>query len=166
MSSSTSHRLDKLKHEIMNRWVERALKEVAGDLNLYYKNEVNIKSQGKCLGNWNESALRRVVENLASNAIKYGKPQTPVTISLTEDGSSATLSVHNQGDPMAKEDLSILFQQYRRAKSAEHKIGWGLGLTVVKGVTEAHHGTVEVVSEAGKGTTFSVKLPKNPLVNS
>jgi signal transduction histidine kinase len=70
--------------------------------------------------------------------------------------------VHNEGTPIPAEEVPILFQQFRRARSAEEKTGWGLGLTVVKGMTDAHHGKIEVTSEAGKGTTFTVKLPKDP----
>jgi len=54
---------------------------------------------------------------------------------------------------------SILFQQFRRTVSAEEQTGWGLGLFLAKGIVEAHHGTIEVESAEGKGTSFIVKLP-------
>lgn len=138
------------------------VKEVAGDLNAAHDNKIIIKSAGACLGNWNENGLRRVVENLGTNAIKYGKTNTPVTLSLTQTADSATLSVHNEGEPIPKEEISLLFQQFRRSRRTEEKIGWGLGLTVVKGMTDAHKGEIEVISEREKGTTFIIKLPKNP----
>jgi signal transduction histidine kinase len=69
--------------------------------------------------------------------------------------------VHNFGKAIPEEEQALLFQQYRRARSAETRTGWGLGLTVVKGMTEAHHGTVQVESKDEKGTTFSVQLPKD-----
>jgi signal transduction histidine kinase len=138
------------------------IREVAADLNITYDNKILVESKGSCLGNWNESGLRRLVENLASNAIKYGEPGAPVTLSLSESAGMAVLSVHNQGEPIPQDEIPLLFQQFRRARGAEQKLGWGLGLVVVKGMAEAHQGTVEVVSEKGVGTTFTVKLPKVP----
>lgn len=136
------------------------IRQVASDLNQTHENKVIIKSKGQCLGNWNEKGLRRVVENLVTNGIKYGDPHKPVTISLEETPTEAILSVHNEGVPIPKEEIAILFQQYRRSRNVKEKIGWGLGLTVVKGMTEAHQGSVQVVSEKDKGTTFKIKLPK------
>jgi signal transduction histidine kinase len=139
-------------------WV---IREVAADLNISFDNKILVKSKEPCLGNWNEGGLRRLVENLASNAIKYGEPGTPVTLSLSESSGMAVLSVHNEGEPIPQDEIPILFQQFRRARGAERKLGWGLGLVVVKGMADAHHGTVEVISAKGAGTTFLVKLPKN-----
>lgn len=138
------------------------IKEVASDLSATGQNEIMMNSSGNCTGNWNEDGLRRVVENLTTNAIKYGKPNSPVTITLECHNDFAKLIVHNEGDPIPKEDFQILFQQFRRSRKVEGKIGWGLGLTVVKGVVEAHKGEIEVISEMDKGTCFIIKLPKLP----
>ncbi len=110
-------------------------------------------------GFWSESALRRVIENLLNNAVKYGALDVPIILSIQQSGSMASLSVHNQGDPIPLSDQAILFQQYRRTRSANSHVGWGLGLMVVKGITEAHHGTVRVESAQGEGTTFTIDLP-------
>lgn len=65
------------------------------------------------------------------------------------------------GKPIPLEDVPILFEQYRRLKSSHHKVGWGLGLTVVKGMVDAHNGTIVVESDKDKGTTFIIQLPKD-----
>jgi signal transduction histidine kinase len=112
-------------------------------------------------GYWNSDGLRRVIENLATNAIKYGRPEGPVTVTVKLSGQCVELSVHNQGEPIPPQDRANLFQQFKRLGSAHNskKKGWGLGLAVVRGVVEAHGGEVSIESSAGHGTTFVVTLP-------
>jgi signal transduction histidine kinase len=74
----------------------------------------------------------------------------------------ATLTVHNIGNPIPEAELGILFQQYRRTRSAEEQLGWGIGLSVVKGITETLHGHVRVESSDQTGTAFIIDLPKDP----
>ena len=135
------------------------VKDVAEEFNIIYGNRIEVQAKKELFGFWSKSGVRRVIENLATNAAKYGTPHTPITISLEQAGTKAILSVHNEGNPIPPHDQSILFQQFRRAKSAQVQTGWGLGLTVVKGLTEAHLGTVRVESEEGAGTRFTVELP-------
>ncbi len=136
-------------------------RQVADEANLTYGNRFVVKSTTPCFGYWNENGLRRVMSNLTTNAAKYGAPDTPVTISLIQHEDSISLSVHNEGSVIPKDEQAILFEQFRRSRTAGTAKGWGLGLTIVKGMTEAHHGTVRVESEAGKGTTFTIDLPKD-----
>ncbi|MFP5386198.1 MAG: ATP-binding protein [Bacteriovoracia bacterium] len=138
------------------------VKEVLGDLNINHNNDLIIKSTGPCIGKWNESGLRRIVENLVTNAIKYGNAESPITIGVNQTEETAILSVHNIGQPIPPDDISILFQQFRRSRLTEKKPGWGLGLTVVKGMTEAHKGEIEVTSTKEEGTTFKITIPRYP----
>jgi signal transduction histidine kinase len=101
------------------------------------------------------------VENLATNAVKYSTPDTAITITIQQSDSKVILSVHNQGNPIALNEQDTLFQQFRRKKSAETQVGWGLGLTVVKGITESHSGTVRIESSDEKGTSFIIELPRD-----
>jgi signal transduction histidine kinase len=133
----------------------------ADELNDLSGRQVILESAGPVTGYWSEEGLRRVIVNLATNAIKYGAPDTPITIGVTQSSHSATLVVNNEGDPIPEEMQSILFQQYRRTRSAEEQLGWGVGLAVVKGITEALQGEVRVESAENRGTTFVVELPKN-----
>ncbi len=114
-------------------------------------------------GFWNEDGLRRVIENLASNAVKYGYPQQLITVSLKQTGETAQIIVHNFGNPIPKGEQLALFEPFQRSHTAQtgSKKGWGLGLTLVKGVTEAHGGQVSVTSNEGEGTRFIVTLPKD-----
>jgi signal transduction histidine kinase len=96
--------------------------------------------------------------NLVSNAIKYGKPGTDVTVRCVRQGDEMVLSVHNQGDPVPAQELPRLFEPYyRRSEVAGSAPGWGLGLAFVKRIAEKHGGSVRVESEGGS-TVFEIRL--------
>ncbi|WNG26502.1 GAF domain-containing protein [Cystobacter fuscus] len=121
-----------------------------------------LRGEERLVGDWDARALRRLIENLCGNAIKYGDPMEQVTVSLKQDGDLAELAVHNWGNPIPADEREHLFLYLSRAKSAESsgKKGWGIGLTLVRGVTEAHGGSVHVESSQETGTTFLVRLPR------
>jgi signal transduction histidine kinase len=106
-----------------------------------------------------------VLENLCENAIKYGAAGRPVAVGLKQCEDRVTIAVHNEGMPIPAADQAKLFQAFKRIEGEERaqggKTGWGLGLTLVKGIAEAHGGTVTVQSEPGTGTVFSVILPRD-----
>lgn len=137
------------------------IREVTNELNMVYNGRFILESSGKCLGYWNESGLRRVVENLATNAIKYGLENATITISLAQDEMTATLSLHNQGEHIPAHDQTLLFQPYQRRKSSKEKIGWGIGLAMVKGMIDAHKGTIKIESAKDTGTKFIISIPKD-----
>ena len=111
-------------------------------------------------GAWNRAGLRRVLENLVVNALKYGSLNAPVRVTLTQDAVQAELTVHNDGNPIPIEIQPTLFEKFLRASSATSNTGWGLGLALVSGMVAAHHGTVRIQSSEANGTDFIVVLPK------
>ena len=106
------------------------------------------------------NGIRRVLENLCSNAIKYGSQTAPVTVGLSKVGQYLSLTVHNFGVPLKAEETQAIFEEFVRSSSAEKsgKIGWGIGLSIVKGVVEAQGGTVDIQSDED-GTLFKIRLP-------
>jgi signal transduction histidine kinase len=113
-------------------------------------------------GHWSKQAIRRIVENLASNAIKYGAPQSWVNVTLaTVSDQRVQIQVHNIGPSIPEENQSSVFDPFKRAEGSNQRNqkGWGLGLTLVKGLAEAHGGSVEFKSNLKEGTTFTVSLP-------
>lgn len=112
-------------------------------------------------GSWDDTAIQRVVENLVNNAAKYGDPKSLVNVKLFTENNQVVISVHNFGNPLSTHDQNTIFDLHHRTTTAEkgsHK-GWGLGLTLVRGLVEAHQGQVSVQSSKDVGTTFTVRLP-------
>ena len=112
-------------------------------------------------GYWDRAALKRTLENLVSNAVKYGSPGTPVTIKVDEVYGRLLLSVHNEGAPIPPDEQECIFQMYRRAESAisGDKQGWGIGLPYVRAVAESHGGSIGLDTSQERGTTFVVDIP-------
>jgi len=149
-----------LKLEFEECDLDKLVFEVVEDLNFAYGERFVVVSDSEINSYCSPKEIRRVIENLAINAVKYGEPKTPITLTLQQTETQVSLTIHNQGNPIALDAQSILFQQFRRTPSAEEQTGWGLGLFLVKSIIEAHQGTIEVKSAAGEGTSFIIKLPK------
>lgn len=109
-------------------------------------------------GYWCSSSLKRVLENLLSNASKYGQRDTKITVGVNRNGETVTLSVHNEGEPIPDEQRHHLFGNFHRFEDVT-LTGWGLGLPFVQLVTESHGGVVNVKSTGEEGTTFSITIP-------
>ena len=143
--------------------LEQLVQEVVEDLNFAYQDRFIVVSDGAIMIHCSRKEIRRVIENIATNAVKYGAPDTPITLTLQQTATAISLTIHNKGAPIAPEAQSILFQQFRRTTDAEEQTGWGLGLFLAKSLTEVHQGTIEVESAEGKGTSFIIELPKTQL---
>ncbi|QLY24616.1 sensor histidine kinase KdpD [Bdellovibrio sp. KM01] len=114
-------------------------------------------------GFWDHEGLRRCFENLIKNAIKYGSPDTPITIRINREKGHVLASVHNEGNPISKNDLRIIFHTFGRSRSAISGgvQGWGIGLALVRAMTESLGGTTRVESSPEFGTTFTMDLPED-----
>jgi len=109
-----------------------------------------------------EQTLDQVFSNLISNAIKYNRPGGSVAISLRKEDEFVVADIKDTGIGIAKEHLPFLFDQFYRLHRGEDQRlkGTGLGLSIAKKIVEAHNGTIQVESELGTGSTFSVRLPQ------
>jgi signal transduction histidine kinase len=136
-------------------------RDVIEELNHVHGDRVQLDSRGEIQGVWSAEELRRAVWNLTSNAIKYGMPDSTITVTIRRVDRGARLSVHNRGNPISPEDQYRVFEPFARARSAEasSQLGWGLGLTLVRGCVEAHGGRVYLESNAETGTTFTIEIP-------
>jgi signal transduction histidine kinase len=135
-------------------------RDVAEELMIAHGVQIRIEG-GPATGFWDGHALHRAFENLCANAIKYGDTTKPITISFLQSHGRTLATVHNEGEPIPAEDQETLFKAYRRAHSSEKSTtkGWGLGLALVRGVAEAHGGSVMVDSRPGTGTKFVIDMP-------
>jgi len=105
--------------------------------------------------------LRRLVFNLADNAIKYTPRGGTIKVSIQRSGEWACLAVQDTGIGIPIEEQQKVFQRFYRSAEARSggQGGSGLGLAIVKSIAEGHGGRVEVESAPGKGSTFRVYLP-------
>jgi PAS domain S-box-containing protein len=112
--------------------------------------------------NADRNSMEGVFTNLISNGIKYTSEGGKLCVTLSEEGSCVKVVVSDTGVGIKKEDLPRIFDRFYRVKTAETRqiIGTGLGLSIVKSILEAHLGLISVESEAGKGTSFTVLLPR------
>ena len=141
--------------------LDLVIHEIVDEMSTTHGNRFILDSKEPVKGYWDCDGLKRAIENLIENAVKYGTSTTPITISLRPGKTALEITVHNQGPVIPENEILFLFQQYRRAKNAQEgsKAGWGLGLTVVKGVVDAHNGKVRVESTVGNGTSFILEIP-------
>ena len=108
-----------------------------------------------------KDAISQAFLNLLSNAVKYSEERKHIGIKIGKDSHSAFISVSDQGVGIAKEELKKIFEKFYRAPNnmAKQPRGSGLGLTLTMNVIDAHKGTIEVESEPGVGSTFTIRLP-------
>jgi PAS domain S-box-containing protein len=154
-----------LSIELSDCDVTAVARDTLEELSLVHGDRFVLKAPEAIQGYWSCGGLRRIIENLCNNAIKYGARDGPVTVSAARNGpDEVSLSVHNWGEPISPEDQKVLFQLYRRTGSAQSgaQKGWGLGLTLVEGLAKAHRGRVGVESTRETGTTFTVILARDP----
>lgn len=109
-----------------------------------------------------EQRIRQVLDNLVSNAVKYSNPGGVVRIAVLERPGAAEVEVSDQGIGIAADELDQVFSRFFRGGEARTRQipGTGLGLTIVSSIVAAHGGEVTVESEAGRGSTFRVTLPR------
>lgn len=108
-------------------------------------------------------AIEQAALNLLSNAVKYSHDNKQIVIRLWEEDQSTYFQVSDRGIGILEAKQKYIFDKFYRAHSGNEKDigGAGLGLTVVKHIVDAHQGKIEVKSEVGKGSTFTIVLPKD-----
>jgi PAS domain S-box-containing protein len=115
------------------------------------------------VGNWDVARLRRVLGNLLSNAIKYSAVGGTITVAVaretTEASDWAVTTVQDEGQGIPAGDLPLLFARFSRGSNAAGMAGTGLGLAAAREILQQQGGTIALASQAGKGTTVTVRLP-------
>ncbi len=128
---------------------------------------IDFQTGGDAHGAWDADRMAQVITNLVGNAVQHSPGGTPVRVgSWVEDGQ-VLLEIHNEGPPIPAEMLPTLFEPFRRGRSPGGGMGSvGLGLYISRQLVEAHGGTIEVRSEEGEGTTFTVRLPRSSIAEA
>jgi two-component system, OmpR family, sensor histidine kinase KdpD len=150
----------KLKREQIDlmELVESSIAAAAQELDGH---TVDVLPAGKPCLVWGDlQLLQMAILQLFDNAAKYGSPNSSITIGVHEDAVEASISIRNEGSFIAHEEKDKIFQRFYRSPGSDHRAsGTGIGLSVVKRITEAHHGRVWLDSEPHNGTTFFLALP-------
>jgi signal transduction histidine kinase len=135
--------------------------QIADEARALHGDRFVVESTAAVRGIWSQEELHRAIWNLVANAVKYGAPKQPITIAVMRHDGIARVSVHNTGAPIPSGEQQHIFDPYARAATADAsgRVGWGLGLAVVRGVADAHGGHVSLVSDHESGTTFTIELP-------
>ena len=144
-----------LDKELMELFDAYQLKAPQAGLRLELKNEEELPVI-VC----DSTKLRRVFSNLLDNAIKFSKGSGTITISTRTTADEIIITIKDEGIGISPQELPYVFDSFHRGKGAEQKEGFGLGLASVKAIVEGHGGRITVKSEPGKGSAFSIFLPK------
>jgi signal transduction histidine kinase len=101
-----------------------------------------------------------MVKQLLDNATKYSPAGTPIRVSVEASADSIRVCIHNQGLGLTESERSMVFERFYRTPGArQNAAGTGMGLAIVQDIVRAHGGYVDVDSEPGAGTEFTIRLP-------
>jgi two-component system sensor histidine kinase SenX3 len=125
------------------------------------KIDIAVTLEGELFVQGDRAQLYAAVSNLVENAVRYSEESSQVSVSATEAGDSVRIGVTDRGIGISTDELDRIFERFYRVDPARARNtgGTGLGLSIVKHVAASHGGSVEVWSEPGSGSTFTLVLP-------
>lgn len=156
----TFERLIKLPMVVSEFDIQTLLHAVAQEFNMAGTDTIEVLAGDAVIGQWCRNSLHRALENLVTNALKYGDG-TEVRLKADSSRGRLILSVHNSGPPIAADQRERIFAYLRREGEGNMAQGWGIGLPFVRSVAEGHGGSVAVDSSVAGGTTFIIDIPQD-----
>lgn len=123
-----------------------------------------LHSDGDFAGEWDEGRMGQLLSNMLENALTYGAPDQPVTVTLHGVDDAVNLAVHNFGPVIPPHERDRIFEPRNRGPAQQAQRapdGLGLGLYICREITRAHNGTLSVRSDANEGTTFLARWPRH-----
>ena len=135
--------------------------DIAEELRIGASTEIQLLREGDLVGRWDADRLAEAVSNLASNAVDYATPGTPIVIHAHGDGDAVIVEVTNHGPTIPPEMLPVIFDAFRQGQASKSPKGGnlGLGLYIASEIVRAHGGTLAARSSDGT-TTFTLRLPR------
>lgn len=144
--------------------LEAICTEVLAELEaLHPEREIHLECDGDLTGKWDAARLGQMISNLVRNAIQHGNQAFGVRVTVNGGPDDVTIAVHNKGKPIGAESRGTLFQPMGQTKDVggdrhSGSSGLGLGLYIARQIAVAHGGSLNVVSTAEDGTTFTARL--------
>jgi signal transduction histidine kinase len=128
--------------------------------------QVQLSISGDTCGDFDPGRMMQVMGNLLTNALRHGASDAPVRMRCWAEEKGVSLEVHNLGPPIPPDVRSHLFRPFRGQEPAasQARQGLGLGLYIVREIVVAHGGNVTFDSSADGGTTFTVRVPRGPVL--
>lgn len=126
---------------------------------------VTLKSPEELIINADPARIQQVIGNFLDNAVKYTNEETIVEVEVSSTSEMANITIKDQGPGINENELEDVWMHRYRLLRAEKSTGYGLGLTIVKAVAEAHNGSVSVTNRSGKGAEFTFSLPIGRKIN-
>ena len=120
---------------------------------------IEVSAEQPAVGTWDRQATESVLVNLLTNALKYGEGK-PIHVELSTTPDEVRVVVRDHGIGIAAQEQERIFHRFERAVPKEHFGGIGLGLWVARQIVEAQRGTIAVASRPGRGSIFTVVLPR------
>jgi two-component system OmpR family sensor kinase len=123
--------------------------------------ELTMNIQDGVIARLDQLAVSEIVENLLSNALKYGNCK-PIAIALSAGNGWARLTVEDHGVGIASRDRERIFERFERVVSGQSSSGFGIGLWLARNLAESMGGSISVIGNEGAGSCFTVMLPMEP----
>ncbi len=158
------HKLDKQELQVnlenvnLNNLIQETIRQNQSILTIKEKN-IDFKFAKEINYPLDSFLIKRVLNNLISNAIFYGKNTKNITIILEEEKENIVISVLDEGDGIKEEDINNIFTKYYTSAKKYSNIGVGLGLYIANKIILAHNGKIIAKNNKGKGACFSIVLP-------
>jgi signal transduction histidine kinase len=130
---------------------------------------IELDVRGDTTGTWDPARIAQVVSNLVANALEHGARNAAVGLRVRGGADDVVVEVRNRGAAIPPELMAVMFEPFCRGSSlrdASRARGLGLGLYIAREIVRGHGGTIEVVSADARGTTFTVRLPRQPAAAS
>jgi len=125
-----------------------------------------LSTSGNVVGEWDEARMSQALTNLLANAAQHGAAEWPISVQLRGELEEVVIVVHNFGDVIPSSEIFGIFSPFKRLKEGvpveRDSSNLGLGLFIADRIVKAHSGTIEVTSAAGTGTSFTIRLPRDP----
>lgn len=138
------------------------LEQRAATFRLLNDREIEVTAQEGVIIAVDATRIQQAIDNLLSNAVRYSDPDSPISIEVTEDDSWITTSIIDRGIGIPREEMKRLFERFQRGALGTQRNygGLGLGLYISKAIVVAHDGRIDIESEEGKGSRFTIRLPR------